>query len=99
MGINCLLLFNLFGANMKTIKYDDRIETFNDKGELHSFRDKPAMEFDNGLKGWYKEGKLHRLDGPAIESNWSKIWFYEGKEIECNSIEEFLKIIYLKAFW
>jgi len=131
---------------MKTIKYDDRIETLNDKGELHSFNDKPAVEYSTGTKKWYKDGKRHRLDGPAVEyndgykawykegkrhrldgpaiewnngykiwyeegklhrldgpareySNGNKSWHYEGKEIECNSIEEFLKIINLKAFW
>jgi len=134
---------------MKTIKYDDRVETLNDKGQIHSFNDKPAIEYDNGdkfwykkdkihridrpaiefdngdkfwykegkrhrldgpaedyedrSKMWYKEGKYHRLDGPAIEwyngSKWIIEWYYEGKEMECSSLKEFLKMINLKAFW
>jgi len=130
---------------MKTIKYDNKIETVNDKDELHSFDDKPAVEYSNGIKRWYKEGKCHRLDGPAFKYNdgykswykdgkrhridgpavehndgekyWYKegkrhrldgpayiynkikYWYYKGKHIDCNSTEEFLRIINLKAFW
>jgi len=85
---------------MKTIKYDNRVETFNDKGEMHSFDNKPAAEYNNGNKLWYKEGEYHRLDGPAIEYNDGyNYWYHEGKKIECKSTEEFLKIINLKAFW
>jgi len=51
---------------MKTIKYNNKIETSNDKGELHSFNDKPAVEYDDGDKFWYKEGLYHRLEGPAV---------------------------------
>jgi len=50
---------------VKTIKYHDRIEIYNDKDELHSFNNKPAILFDNGNKYWYKNDKIHRDDGPA----------------------------------
>ena len=34
----------------------------------------------NGDKCWYKEGELHREDGPAIEYfNGSKCWYKDGK--------------------
>ena len=34
----------------------------------------------DGTKYWYLEGKLHRVDGPAIEyANGSKQWFLEDK--------------------
>ena len=37
-------------------------------------------EFGDGVKEWYKDGKLHREDGPAIEySNGDKIWYKNGK--------------------
>jgi len=51
---------------MKTIVYNDRIETLNDRNERHSFNDKPAIEWDDGCKWWYKNERLHRMDGPAI---------------------------------
>jgi len=42
--------------------------------------DGPAIEYSDGDKEWYIEGKLHRLDGPADErSNGSKYWYVEGK--------------------
>jgi hypothetical protein len=38
------------------------------------------VEWWDGAKKWYKEGKLHRLDGPAVEySNGRKYWYKEGK--------------------
>ena len=30
--------------------------------------DGPAIEYANGNKHWYLNGKLHREDGPAIEN-------------------------------
>jgi hypothetical protein len=35
--------------------------------------------FSNGTKQWYLNGKLHRIDGPAIEyPNGVKYWFLNG---------------------
>jgi hypothetical protein len=34
---------------------------------------------EDGIKAWYQDGKLHRLDGPAIEVNDSKAWYQYGK--------------------
>lgn len=32
------------------------------------------------IRYWYKEGKFHRLNGPAVESlNGEKYWYKEGK--------------------
>ena len=37
------------------------------------------VEFSGGTKYWYKEGKRHRLDGPACEfSNGYKQWWLES---------------------
>jgi len=34
----------------------------------------------NGTKRWYCDDKLHRVDGPAIESaNGAKVWYRDGK--------------------
>ena len=39
------------------------------------------IEHPNGSKYWYKDGELHRLDGPAIENpDGAKRWFKDGKE-------------------
>lgn len=38
------------------------------------------VEWENGTKVWYKEGKYHRTDGPAIEwLNGTKLWYIEDK--------------------
>lgn len=37
------------------------------------------VEWSNGAKVWYKEGKKHREDGPAIEwDNGFKYWYKNG---------------------
>ena len=57
--------------------------------------------FTNSVGTIYsKNGKLHRIDGPAVEhSDGVKEWYYEDKEIECSSQEEFERIINLQLFW
>jgi len=38
------------------------------------------IEWPNGWKVWYLNGKRHRTDGPAIEySGGSKVWYLNGK--------------------
>jgi len=42
--------------------------------------DGPAVEWDDGSKIWYVDGKKHRLDGPASEwANGSKSWYVDDK--------------------
>ena len=42
--------------------------------------DGPAVEYVDGDKVWYLNGKLHREDGPAIEwANGSREWWLNGK--------------------
>jgi hypothetical protein len=54
----------------------------------------------DGSKIWYWNGICHREDGPAIEdADGYKAWYYHGQQIHCQSNEEFLRIIKLKAFW
>jgi len=65
---------------MKTIRYNNRVESLNDEGELHSFDDKPSVIYNDGNKVWHKNGKHHRVGGPAIERiNGDKFWYKEGK--------------------
>ena len=63
----------------------------------------PAIEDSNGTRCWYINGRLHRLNGPAIEyfseSNpGPRHWYYNGKQIECSSLEEFKRLINLLVF-
>jgi hypothetical protein len=42
--------------------------------------DGPAVEWSDGYKAWWLNGKLHREDGPAIEHvNGDKSWWLNGK--------------------
>jgi hypothetical protein len=42
--------------------------------------DGPAIEYTNGYKAWYVDGKRHRTDGPAIEyADGSKSWYVDDK--------------------
>jgi hypothetical protein len=41
--------------------------------------DGPAVEWLNGSKEWWLNGKIHREDGPAIEgANGYKYWYLNG---------------------
>ncbi len=47
------------------------------------------VEFLDGDKWWYKNGNLHREDGPAIEwSNGTKYWYLEGQEYSKKEFNE-----------
>ncbi len=61
-------------------------ETYNDDGLLHSFDDCPAKINPKGEKFWYKNGFLHRLNGPAsVKNNGSEITFWlEGFKVSEN---------------
>jgi len=42
--------------------------------------DGPAVEYADGTKVWWVDGKRHRLDGPAVEwADGSKEWWVDGK--------------------
>lgn len=59
--------------------YADRTEWFNKAEQLHR-ENGPAVEWANGCKDWWINGKLHREDGPAVEcTNGSKYWWINGK--------------------
>jgi len=42
-----------------------------------------CIKDEDGNKRWYKEGKLHRLDGPAVEyANGTKRWYKNGELVK-----------------
>ena len=70
----------------------------DERGFLHR-EDGPAIEFVNGDKFWYFNGRFHREEGPAIEyADGYKSWYYHGQKIDCQSQEEFERIIKLLIF-
>ena len=55
---------------------------YSDKSMTARHReDGPAVEWANGAKAWFINGKRHREDGPAIEdADGFKAWFINGEE-------------------
>ena len=81
--------FNLRKINLKN--HPEYINvTYDDKGFLHSYDNKPAFNYyftkSNTIyiSEWYKNGKKHRLDGPALvyHSNLQNSYYLEGRRYE-----------------
>ena len=71
---------------MKKVLANGTIEYRNDKGQLHR-EDGPAVEWVDGGKVWFLNGKRHREGGPAVEfAGGYKAWFLNGVN---HSEEEF----------
>lgn len=61
------------GDYWKAPHYKDSSKIFHREGG-------PAIEYANGTKEWYQNGKLHREDGHAIEwMDGTKQWWLNGK--------------------
>jgi hypothetical protein len=62
-----------------TVDNDKTIHWYNDKDEYHRL-DGPAIEYAEGSKAWYVDGKFHRLDGPAFEmADGYKAWYVDDE--------------------
>jgi hypothetical protein len=49
------------------------------KKTIHHRVDGPAIEYVDGYKLWYVDGKRHRLDGPAAKYvDGYKLWYING---------------------
>src|ERR1017187_7779284 len=58
----------------KTLFYEIKKDSDGDLISELSF-----IEYKSGTKKYYKDGKLHKEDGPAVEfSNGSKKWYRDG---------------------
>jgi hypothetical protein len=84
------------GGQIEEYKSGNKLWHLN--GKLHR-EDGPAIEYTNGDKYWYLNGKLHREDGPAVEYHDYKEWYINDELVECNSQEEFKRLMKLRAFW
>lgn len=59
--------------NLGTFYYKDPEMTIRHR------TDGPAIEYANGYREWWVNGKRHRLDGPAYEhAKGDKVWFING---------------------
>jgi hypothetical protein len=79
--------------------YSDGDKFWYKDGKFHR-EDGPAVEYIDGTKYWFINGQYHREDGPAIEhANGDKSWYLNDKKINCETQEEFERLVRLKAFW
>jgi hypothetical protein len=63
--------------------------------------DGPAVVFvKSGYWAWYFEGWRHRLDGSAVRlENGREQWWVNGEALDCQTQEEFERLMKLRAFW
>lgn len=60
-------------------KHGTKLYYLPDGKTLHRV-DGPALEYADGRKVWWLNGKRHRVDGPAVErTNGDKVWWANGK--------------------
>ena len=58
---------------------DGTTRYYNEQNQPHR-EDGPAVEYADGTKSWWVNGKRHREDGPAIEwADGTKEWWVDGK--------------------
>jgi hypothetical protein len=82
------------GDEIKVVEDIWRCKRFYKNGSLFK------TENINGIFYLKGENYFHREDGPAIErANGDLYWYYENKNIDCSSQEEFERILKLKLFW
>jgi hypothetical protein len=56
--------------------------------------------FPSGNKYWMCRGSIHREDGPAVvREDGHRSWWYHGEKLNCDSQEQFERLLKLKAFW
>ena len=51
----------------------------NNNGVRHKLYGPSYISLNFDIEAWYKEGKLHRVGGPAYRHKKSKFWCFEGK--------------------
>lgn len=71
----------IYVAADKSINSRGRTEWRLPNGRLHREpRTGPTIEYDDGSKEWYVDGKRYRKDGPAVDwVNGHKEWYEQGK--------------------
>jgi len=52
--------------------------------------DGPAIEFADGDRYWFVDGRRHRLDGPACElADGDRYWYVDGKYLTYEEFEDY----------
>ena len=64
----------------KKIYLSGTIRHYNHQDDRHN-PNGPAVDFSSGAKLYYKHGKLHRTDGPAVIMYGYELHFIKGKYV------------------
>jgi hypothetical protein len=55
------------------------------------------MDWANGHKEWWVNGKRHRMDGPAVEwANGDKEWYFRNKKVSKRQMKTQVSKLQLK---
>ena len=71
-----------------------KTSTVDENGLYHSFNDEPAIVYIDGMREWWKHGKLHRENGPAMKSYFNEYFYLNGTLVDKDVYE--LKMKFLK---
>ena len=64
---------------------------YDSSKEVHR-TDGPAVEYADGTKAWYIDGKQHRIDGPAAEySDGDKSWYIDDERYTKKDFNKLIK--------
>ena len=63
-----------------TVIFNNNIESWFLEEEPHRFV-KPSLFCENEYEAWHQFGKLHRIDGPAVNWYGEKKWYQNGVNI------------------
>ena len=85
----------LHNDDLPAIIWHNGIKEYYQHGKQHRLGG-PALIFSNGDCQYYQNDKLHRLDGPAVDYMYVKEWWINGRQIDCQNNEEFLRVVKMK---
>jgi hypothetical protein len=74
-----------------TDPYDSLLEMYTDENNQLHREDGPAEIWKKGDWGYYKHGKKHRIDGPAVYKSKRFEYWIDGNK--CKSKAEFIRIV------
>ena len=69
----------------------EHVAWYSEDSKYHR-EDGPAVVWPYGYEGWWQNGKLHRLGGPARLSEFTKEWWREGVRYADETFTEALRI-------
>ena len=86
-------------GELLTVKIEGKNTLYLLNGKAHRM-DGAAFSRLGEFKIWYRCGDRHREDGPAVEySDGTLAWFLNGEKLDCQTHEQFERMMKLRSFW